>query len=786
MRVVRCFAIHLAVVLLVSATAGAAPDADLRKRWEGRDAERRAHEVKLERARSDRLDALRAAGVIGVVPLGGTAGDPSRSVDIAFIGDGFSAADREAWIKAADRMAANFETPPFGVHADRLNLYRIDLDCERSGTAIDGEGPATPLAGNVRRFPGGKLLICNLERAVSVARLAIPHLDYLMVVLNTHGKFLGSANSGAIVLLSTAGGHQRSIVVHEFGHNFAGLVDEYVDPKQSGGRPPPAGLARGANVSLEKNVHLTKWHHWNIPEPVFRGITRGKPFDPLDVMRCFEGAATFPDGVYRPEENCHMQRGRGKAFCRCCAERLEIVLYRYFSVIESVSPPVERVLVKPGRRGKFEVTPLRLVGEAESVRVAWYLDGRPVSRRKVRVAGPKDAPVYRCELGASDIEEGDHHLTVRVEIDSPRVHMDRGWLAGTYDWSVRVGRARTPLSAPTRVIATVGEPLALRVGTRDDGPPTGWTLADPPDGARLNASTGEVSWTPTAEQVGAWIMRLVNSGDTQEILVAVRPATRRKNQPPRILWQPGLTVREGGDVECRLRAWDPDGDRVAWTAEDLPDGARLDAATGRFCWTIGATARGRREIAFEATDGRASGKTTITVEIQGRARLRGIFKIRERATFTTAADRLRIGLRHPDPAVRLRCGKWLDDAPPPVVLSESIRLIREVHPELAALALGHLKRIFDEASGRRGAAAVWHLDMFLDEMPRRIWQFVDRKEDREALAALCRTALKTAGLARKSRKALEALIGDVAAIGRYDGARREWEAPPPITDKKHR
>jgi hypothetical protein len=294
-------------------------------------------------------------------------------------------------------MVENYRTPPFDAYASRFNFHRIDLVSKDSGIAIDAPDHDTPLGGTRVAFPGGRLLRCNVKKAAEYVTAAVPDADYVQVVLNTHGKFLGSANSGQIVLLSTAGGHQRSIVVHEFAHNFAGLVDEYVDPKQSGGRPPPPKLARGVNVSLLPNVHLTKWHLWNIPEAIFFGRDRKKAVKPEDNVRCYEGAATFENGVYRSEENCHMQRGRGKAFCRVCREALEVRLYAFFTPLASVDPLPPTVVLESGQSRRFQVTPGIRGGEETDVRVRWYLDGRRLTKK----GRPAEGPVV--DLAGSDL-----------------------------------------------------------------------------------------------------------------------------------------------------------------------------------------------------------------------------------------------------------------------------------------------------------------------------------------------------------------------------------------------
>jgi hypothetical protein len=423
-------------------------------------------------------------------------------------------------------------------------------------------------------------------------------------------------------------------------------------------------------------------------------------------VRCYEGGATFPDGVYRAEENCHMQRGRGKAFCRVCAEAMELGLYRFFAPIESVTPPRFGVARKPNT--DFAV---RTVVPA---RVAWYVDGRRVLDRRMK---EKD-DAYTLRLRKSELK-GKRWVTVTVSIDSPRVHMDRGRLSASFTWTLDE-RVRTG------IVATPVEP---------DRPGAYWFNGRP---------------------------------------FVVKPEGKRSNKGPKFDAIPDRTGREGEKLEFQLPATDPDRDHLLFTSKSLPDGATLDANTGAFAWEVGHTRRGDYEISFQVTDGKKKARRRVRIRIEGTAMFRGIFKAPE--TEYRGIDRQLIGLHHPNLQVRAANAALLDEAPEPTAFAEALRLLRDPNPELVVLSSRLLEQLVKTAP----------LDMFLDEMPRRVWQFVDKPKLLTAIRELAGTALGRAVLDRKQKKALQALVTDLDLIDAYNKERREKTPPPPITDKKYR
>ncbi len=98
--------------------------------------------------------------------------------------------------------------------------------------------------------------------------------------------------------------------------------------------------------------------------------------------------------------------------------------------------------------------------------------------------------------------------------------------------------------------------------------------------------------------------------------VSIVIAVRNSNNSPVLPFVPDQTVDEAQLLEFSLNATDPDGDALTYRAENLPDGATLDPATGIFSWTPGMHQAGLYEdIEVLVTDGHRSRFDRFNIEV---------------------------------------------------------------------------------------------------------------------------------------------------------------------------
>ena len=188
---------------------------------------------------------------------------------------------------------------------------------------------------------------------------------------------LGSGVGG----VATIGGRNMATMIHEIGHSFGGLSDEYT--ALQAGRKKGAKPTRNTNIATSKDPDQSPWSHF------LKAKVRGVGMHP--------GGAQFVKGAWRPTAGkCSM--ASGGSFCAVCREELVLRIYSYCDPIEAAEPKAHSFdgdLDLPiGRRGvSFEVRVLQPT--SHELEVDWWLlpeDDAPrpidVSERKRKKEGP--------------------------------------------------------------------------------------------------------------------------------------------------------------------------------------------------------------------------------------------------------------------------------------------------------------------------------------------------------------------------------------------------------------
>jgi hypothetical protein len=173
--------------------------------------------------------------------------------------------------------------------------------------------------------------------------------------------------------------------------------------------------------------------------------------------------------------------------------------------------------------------------------------------------------------------------------------------------------------------ATEGVPLSFTVsGSDPDGDSLSYSASNLPSGAEFEASNRTFSWTPSYDQSGTYSQVRFEVTDgrlstSEEIAVIVANV----NRPPALKPISSRTAPRGSRLTFSISGTDPDGDPLAYSAANLPPGARFDASNHTFSWTPSADQSGAyTEIHFEVTDGVLSASEDITITVVNRVPLK--------------------------------------------------------------------------------------------------------------------------------------------------------------------
>jgi hypothetical protein len=155
-------------------------------------------------------------------------GDPGVKVDLVVLGDGYTRDEIDGFHADAGRLVeAMFEIEPFASHRKDFNVRAVDTPAPHSGIPRPRAGVfrETPLGARYNSFDSERYILTLNDRAWRDAAAAAPY-DAVLILVNER-KYGGG---GIFNLYSTAAAHSAFaayLVVHEFGHHFAGLGDEY-------------------------------------------------------------------------------------------------------------------------------------------------------------------------------------------------------------------------------------------------------------------------------------------------------------------------------------------------------------------------------------------------------------------------------------------------------------------------------------------------------------------------------------------------------------------------------
>jgi hypothetical protein len=298
-------------------------------------------------------------------------GDSAEKVDFLLLGDGYTAAERGKFEKDARRLVEIlFATSPYKERRKDFNVWALCPAAAESGISRPSTGihRASPLGASYDAFGSERYVLTYENRALrNVASFA----PYEFIEIITNSRTYGGGGIFGLYSTVAADSEQAPYVfVHEFGHHFAGLADEYytspvaytpaavktepwepnvtalLDPASlkwkdlvQPGTPIPTPWQKEEyeKHSREYGERRAKIRAENRPESEMEALFRENREWEIKFFAAekyaakvgaFEGAMYEAKGYYRPEIDCIMFT-RSAAFCAVCRRGIERVIELY-------------------------------------------------------------------------------------------------------------------------------------------------------------------------------------------------------------------------------------------------------------------------------------------------------------------------------------------------------------------------------------------------------------------------------------------------------------------------
>ena len=293
-------------------------------------------------------------------------GKPQNKIDIVVVGDGYTKAEQIKFNDDVNRYVETlFKTAPFKQNKKKFNVWTIQVESPDSG--IDeprkNKWKNTPIGTSFNSLDSPRYVLTNENKNLRDIASAVPY-DYIFILVNSPrygggGIFNWFATCYTGVENDQPDWWSDYVFVHEFGHLFAGLADEYYTSNVSYVEFYPTDVEPWEpNITTLVNNNDLKWKSMLEPGYSIPTLWEKATFDSLNTeiaqldknavdfkieyaklknktdqilknielinrVGCFEGAGYSSNGVYRPAIDCKMFSKSLVDFCPVCTKAIE-------------------------------------------------------------------------------------------------------------------------------------------------------------------------------------------------------------------------------------------------------------------------------------------------------------------------------------------------------------------------------------------------------------------------------------------------------------------------------
>ena len=237
-------------------------------------------------------------------------GAPEEKIDVAIVAEGYTAEEMDMfYADAQTAMEAILKHEPFGKYKDSFNFVAVALESQDSGVSIPGEREwkETALKAHFNTFYMDRYLTTLRLKNMHDKLCGVPY-EHIVILANTD-TYGGGGIYNSYTLTTAHHPAFKPVVVHEFGHSFAGLADEY----------------------YYDDMYVE--YYYPGTEPWEQNITTLADFDSKwkDMLEAgeaelLEGAGYQSKGVYRPAKDCRMHTNRPDSFCPVCQRAIARII----------------------------------------------------------------------------------------------------------------------------------------------------------------------------------------------------------------------------------------------------------------------------------------------------------------------------------------------------------------------------------------------------------------------------------------------------------------------------
>lgn len=302
-----------------------------------------------------------------------SSGDSHDKVDLVILPDGYTSSEMGKFQRDARRLlSVLLDASPFKAHEKDFNVWTVEISSSQSG--IDdprmGKYVDNVLSCSFNAFGSDRYILTWDNKIVRKAASRVPY-DFIYILINEK-KYGGGGIFNVYATCTADNMWSNYVFVHEFGHSFAGLADEYYTSDVAYDNFYSAGVEPWEpNITAQTNKNFIKWQGmiapdtpiptpWDkdiydshaqeyqsqrkqmidqkLPQAQIDSVTAAYARWEQDFFKSrtydgkvglFEGAGYSSRGLYRPSIHCQMFTRSMSGFDRVCQRAIENSIHFY-------------------------------------------------------------------------------------------------------------------------------------------------------------------------------------------------------------------------------------------------------------------------------------------------------------------------------------------------------------------------------------------------------------------------------------------------------------------------
>lgn len=254
-------------------------------------------------------------------------GKPENKVDLVILAEGYTEKEFEKFKSDAQRVSGYlFSEEPFLSEKEKFNIRAVFTTSAESGTDVPGENiyRNTVFNSTFYTFDVSRYLTTSDMRPILDAAALVPY-DHIYVLVNTE-RYGGGGFYNFVSFCTADNMLTKEVFVHEFGHGFAGLGDEYYNSEVAyedfynlKTEPWEPNITTLVDFDKKWKTLVDK----NTPVPTVREAGNE------NIVGVFEGGGYMSKGIYSPAMDCCMKSNQSKGFCPVCTDAIKKTIRFY-------------------------------------------------------------------------------------------------------------------------------------------------------------------------------------------------------------------------------------------------------------------------------------------------------------------------------------------------------------------------------------------------------------------------------------------------------------------------